>query len=457
MPGNTRNRRPLRCFQANKAWCFGARLVGIGFFLAGMWWPLGAGAQERLDYNKWQLELAEEFDRPLDTLAMSTRWHFAYPWGRTLLNNAESQYYTATEVNTDSAGLLRLTARRAPAAIAYRGKSLRYTSGMLMSRYRNLEQLPAGCPPDEGFSFGLFEVRCRQPRDPHAFPAFWLYGGVPDEIDIFEADAHHLSNNLILNLNNGWRPTRQQGEACACYFYNPPEATGNLAQQYHTYSLSWLPNEVIFYFDGIPIRRATRVLPTGCAMWLILNLAMWEWSTTTQDTLAVDYIRVYRSRQPLRPAGQRPGAETPQSELAWLPAEQPPGRENAGSRQRWRVAPPHTGADSDKPSKLGLELTENLNPPCNLTLPLPAAGQWAPAWQLTVGIPAIEVIITGSDSLNWQLDDGLGRTLDQGAVAAGQSWRPKWSGLAPGAYVLHLRQGTAYRPHPLRVAYRTDN
>ena len=53
-----------------------------------------------------------------------------------------------------------------------------------------------------------------------------------------------------------------------------------------------MPNEVTFYFDNIPIRRETRLLPNGCAMYFIVNLAMWNWASSVADTLAIDYVRV---------------------------------------------------------------------------------------------------------------------------------------------------------------------
>lgn len=425
---------------------------GLGWLLLLSVLARPAWAQGHLDYGAWQLELAEEFDRSTDTVALGRHWQFAYPWGRTL-HAPEAQYYSATEVRADSGGVLRLMAHTAAQPIQYRGRTLRYTAGMLMSHYRNPQMVPADCPSDDDFGFGLFEIRCRQPRDPNAFPAFWLYGGgPPDEMDIFEASPFHFGNTFTTGPNGYWRPTRRQSESCSCYFYENQDPAGNLHQQYHTYSLSWLPNEAVLYFDGVPIRHETRLLPTGCAMRLIVNLAMWDWSRARTDALVVDYIRVYRPRQPLRPAaGQRPGAEAPASELAWLPAERPPGRLDQGMFQRWQLAP---AARAGQP--LGLELTDNYNPTCDLTLPLPVAGHWAPAWVQTAGTPELRVsLLSGADSLHWAVADPLGRLVQRGAVPGGQPlWRPSWPDLPPGAYVLHLGQGPSRRTHPLQVVGR---
>lgn len=427
------------------------KLLRLKYVLTG--WPLllatGAVAQARLDYGAWELEQAEEFNQPTDTVDLGARWRFAYPWGRTI-NTLEAQYYTANEVRADSAGVLRLTAHTAPAPIRYRGKSLRYTAGMLMSRHVNDSLIPTNCPAHaEGFSYGLFEIRCQQPRDPNAFPAFWLYGGVPDEIDIFEASPYHFGNTFHQGVNHDWRPSRPQRAWCSCFFYENQDPAGNLHQQYHTYSLSWLPNEAILYFDGVPIRHETRLLPTGCAMWLIINLAIWDWSAAKADAFVIDYIRVYRPRQPPRPpAGQRLGAEIPTSELAWLPAERPPGHLDSGSFQRWQLAPA-----PDKQAALQLELTENYNPACDLTLPLPVAGHWAPAWVLTAETP-LQVHVLETDSLRWTIHDFMGRECGRGAVTGGAVWRPHWPKLPPGAYSLHLAQGGRQRAQPLRVAAR---
>ena len=399
-------------------------------------------AQGAIRYEDWQLEWGEEFNRPSDTLALLERWRFAYPWGRNLLANPETEYYSGVGVRPDSGGVLHLVARRLAQPIRYQGKELRYSSGMLMSHHPVDSLRPAACPPDaNGFSYGLFEVRCRQPANGSVFPAFWLWGGGPDEIDVFEASRWGFGNTIHTNTPGYWYPTRTRPDACSCFFYDT-DPHGDLHEQFHTYSVRWMPNEVTFYFDNVPIRRETRLLPNGCAMFVIVNLAMWNWANSEADTLAIDYVRVYRPRVVPPPVAvvRRGGAE-PSSELNWIPLDLKPGRLDPGRRQRWQ-------AGADAPGRLALRLTDNLNAECDITLPLPLNGRWAPPWLVLDNLPDMQVGFAAADSVHWQLANPLGQVVAAG-TAAGPEWQPRWPDVAPGPYVLHLRQNQARVAHPV--------
>ena len=123
-------------------------------------------------------------------------------------------------VRPDSGGVLHLVARRLAQPISTRGKELRYSSGLLMSHHPVDSLRPAACPPDaNGFSYGLFEVRCRQPANGSVFPAFWLWGGGPDEIDVFEASRWGFGNTIHTNARL-LVPNAHPAEACSCFFYD---------------------------------------------------------------------------------------------------------------------------------------------------------------------------------------------------------------------------------------------
>ena len=407
-------------------------------------------AQGPVNYADWKLEWAEEFNQATDTTALAARWRFAFPWGRNLLNNPETEYYSGVGVRVDAAGALNLVATRLQQPISYLGRELRYSSGMLLSHHPVDSLRPGSCPPDaDGFSYGLFEVRCRQPADGSSFPAFWLWGGAPDEIDVFEANREQFSSTIHLGGHRGfWRPSRTRADECACFFHNTDPA-GDLHEQYHTYGLAWMPNELVFYYDGVPIRHETRLVPAGCAMFVIVNLAMWNWSSRPADTLAVDYIRIYRPRRVPPPvAVVRRGGEAPQPELNWLPLEWQPGRLDPGRVQGWQARPA-------RGNRLNLQLTDNLNPPCDVDLPLPVNGRWAPPWVVVDNVPAQRLAFEKTDSVAWRLADALGRVVAQGVAPGTAPWQPRWPALPPGSYVLHLRQGRAETTHPVQLLGRT--
>ncbi len=412
-----------------------------------------AAAQHRVNYDEWELEWAEEFNQFTDTVALSTHWQFAYPWGRTLNNFGETEYYTSRGVRPDTAeGVLNLVADRLPKPRPYGKKQLRFNSGMLLSAHNPDKLRPTNCGGGDGeFSYGLFEVRCRQPRDMSSFPAFWLWGGVPDEIDVFEANREAMTNTFHVGWGGWWRPSRTGPYGCSCFYHNTDPAA-DLHTEFHTYGVEWLPNEVYIYYDGVPIRHETRLVPEGCGMHVIVNLAMLEWIAANHDTLAVDYIRIYRPKVlPPSVAVLRRGGQGPETELVWLPFEQKPGRLDPAARQGW-------AATSRHPHRLDLALVDNRNPPCDQEFPLPLNGHWAPAWVVVDNLPIAVVRFDRPDSVAWHLADGLGRAVATGTLAPdlAQPWQPRWPAeLPPGAYTLHLRQGPARASHPVMLFGRS--
>ena len=417
--------------------------------LALLWTAsLPVRAQGPVNYADWKLEWAEEFIAPIDTMALAERWQFSYPWGRAADEPTENGYFSAQELQT-AGGVLNMTMHRQAEPIRYRGKALHYTTPMLYSRHLTDSLRPYNCNPDRGFSYGLFEVRARLSKSYSSPPNFWLYGGTPDEIDVFEGNADAIANNIHLAPGGYWRPSRRGDTWCQCHFYNA-DPTGNLQQQFHTYGVSWLPNGLIFYFDGIPIRHETRLIPAGCAMSVIVNMAALSWSDQPVDTLHVDYIRVYRPRRlpPVAPT-LRPDGNYPQTENAWLPAETQPGRPDQATHQTWQLVPQH-----NSPQQLALRLIENYNPLCDMALPLPLAGRWAPTWTQINGTPELRVQIATTDSVRWMVCDLHGQPITHGTTAGATTWLPRWEALPPGTYALHLQQAAATMVQPLTIVKR---
>jgi hypothetical protein len=421
----------------------------IGLLLLLVLAHLNISAQTRINYADWRLEWTEEFNAPLDTTILAERWNSAYPWGRVRASWLEASYYTAEELQTAN-GVLNMTAHQLAQPRTFGNQTVRYTTPMLFSRHPADSLRPVSCKSENGFSYGLFEVRARLPHSPTMPPGFWLWGGVPDEIDIFEGDAHMVASNIHIASGGYWRPTRREQQECQCFFYNA-DPIDNLQQQFHTYSVSWLPNELIFYFDGLPIRRETRFVPAGCPMNVIVNMTATAWAKVVSDTLAVDYVRIYRPRKlPYVPPVLRPGGQGPTTELTWLPAEVQPGRLDQGTYQVWELAPRRR-----TPKQLRLLLADNYNPPCFQVTSLPVAGEWAPAWKQTSGTPELRVQTTAPDSLHWAVRTLLSnQPVAQGSIAGGTIWQPHWPDLPPGTYSLHLQQGEASTVQPLTIMER---
>lgn len=382
----------------------------------------------------WVRTLSEEFDTPGDSSGLADRWQFAYPWGRSL-GGLETEYYTGAEVAVRQ-GLLLLTAHRLPAPRLYRPAqppplALRYTSGMVFARHSATDSLrPKNCPPGAGVSYGWFEIRCRLPRTAGSFPAFWLWGA-PDELDIMEAGLDVISNNVHLNSHEYWRPGPVEESECQCFYEWP--AASPLAATFHSYALEWLPHQLTFFFDGVAIRRETRFLPLGCQQSVIANLAQWAWAQAPADTLAIDYIRIYRPKKLPPPVFGSAGYGPRKAALFNFPKLQAPEYTSALGQQTWQLR--QTGSH-----KLYVALQDNFNPACASHWPLPTGPDWRGAWQ--VGGRATPLVVLVPAPMAWELLDLRGQLQRQGDCAPG-TWEPSLTDLPPGMYYLRLRMAEA--------------
>ena len=164
------------------------------------------------------------------------------------------------------------------------------------------------------FTYGYFESRMKMPEGEGAWPAFWLLGSNIDtvpwprcgEIDIMEytgnapfrsTSAAHYANNIGIHAYKSGAAT-----ASTEYF-----------NDFHTYGLLWLPNELTFYVDG-KVSFKLNKSDTGLTIWpfgpnsskedpkmyLIFNLAMGGNyggsvpSSLTKAQTSIDYVRYYK-------------------------------------------------------------------------------------------------------------------------------------------------------------------
>ncbi|MFI3317682.1 MAG: family 16 glycosylhydrolase [Rikenellaceae bacterium] len=75
----------------------------------------------------------------------------------------------------------------------------------------------------------------------------------------------------------------------------------NFAEQYHTYGLEWTKRELIYYFDGVPIRREPNKLCHNPGN-VYLSLAILKYLGQVPDdvdgsSMEVDYVRIYKERK----------------------------------------------------------------------------------------------------------------------------------------------------------------
>lgn len=169
------------------------------------------------------------------------------------------------------------------------------------------------------FKHGFFEMRCKLPKGPSFWPAFWLYYSSGDfnadgqEIDIFEIFGHEpriLKTNYHFTQSTG--PNNHPYDAFGYsselnrYGYSKGQdititgsnGTNNFTNQFHTYGLEWRTNRLDFYLDNVLVRTVEDCNVPESFMKLIANLAIDN--TPTPDPaffpaeMQIDYIRVYK-------------------------------------------------------------------------------------------------------------------------------------------------------------------
>lgn len=180
-----------------------------------------------------------------------------------------------------------------------------YTSGRINTRGKG------------DFKYGKIEIRAKLPKGQGIWPAIWmmptreeLYGGWPKcgEIDIMELLGNEPSKVYqTLHYSKTGIDVQSQGSKTL--------SSGDFSDDYHVFSLEWLPDKISFYVDGKLTKTETRwytstdgagiityPAPFDQEFNIILNVAVggnWpgnpDASTDfSKAKLLVDYVKVYQ-------------------------------------------------------------------------------------------------------------------------------------------------------------------
>jgi hypothetical protein len=200
-------------------------------------------------------------------------------WG-----NQEEQNYTTSTTNVKrEGGILKI-------------KAIKESNGSYTSaRIKTQDKFE--------FKYGRIEIRAKLPSAQGTWPALWMLGAnYPDvgwpqcgEIDIMEQfqDKNKVKSTLHWKLPNG-----ERGE----YGLDTTNPTSN---EFHIYSIDWTPNSITSYLDGTQffVMNTSGVepyFPFNENFFFIFNVAMGGTlggdidPNFTEDTMEVDYIRVYQ-------------------------------------------------------------------------------------------------------------------------------------------------------------------
>ena len=152
------------------------------------------------------------------------------------------------------------------------------------------------------FTYGRVEIRAKLPSAGGTWPALWALGANFDEvgwpasgeIDIME----HVGNNNNTVSSALHFPGNSGGSAVVG---TTPVATAT--SEFHNYTVEWTPDSIKFVVDDELIHNSfvnSASTPFNSDFFLIMNIAMGGTlggaidGEFTQDTMEVDYVRVYQ-------------------------------------------------------------------------------------------------------------------------------------------------------------------
>jgi len=227
------------------------------------------------------------------------KWHHQtqIPAGGSWYNGEVQHYTDRTENSFVENGLLKIVARKE--SFTDQGYSMQYTSARLNSKF--------------AFSYGKVEIRAKLPSGIGTWPAIWMLGKNIDEdgaywdnqgfdttpwpacgeIDIME----HWGDNQNYVQSATHTPSSFGGT-----INHGGQAISTASTAFHTYTLEWTPDQLIFSVDGIehyiyaPTVKNADTWPFDKEQYLLLNIAVQPSISPAfiSSAMEIDYVRVYQ-------------------------------------------------------------------------------------------------------------------------------------------------------------------
>ncbi|MDD7885951.1 glycoside hydrolase family 16 protein [Flavivirga sp. 57AJ16] len=212
-----------------------------------------------------------------------TNWTYDLGTGTNGWGNNEVQSYTSdTENVIVEGGFLKITAKTDGGG--------GYTSARIKSQ--GLQK----------FTYGRVDVRAKLPSAQGTWPAIWMLGsnfpsvGWPQsgEIDIMEQRGDD-KNNVLGTLH--WLDSGNNNAS-----FGESTSLSDVSSEFHVYSVDWSADKIYILIDNEPYFELdnNETLPFNADFFLILNVAMGGTlggtidPMFTEDTMEIDYVRVYQ-------------------------------------------------------------------------------------------------------------------------------------------------------------------
>jgi len=276
------------------------------FTVFSFWNTYSQAPQTLLEFTKEEIfvyepKLIEDFTSPKLNEEM---WFGYYPWGGLSL---DARTYTSPDMCKVKNGNVVLSLDTTsqwftfPDWMIDTAKLRQHNIEMKQGKIQ-MQRLTSAIWSKEKFRFGYFECKCKMPEGQGYWPAFWLYGGNPnEEIDFMEGKGERLKQyHVDIHCPNRCDRVKQFG------MFDKPfghwvRSKSKLLNEWVVFSGKWTPQGVAFYLNGELV--ATHQTTFETAMNLIANFSMAQDNgpfspgenrkTRYPAQFEVDYMRVW--------------------------------------------------------------------------------------------------------------------------------------------------------------------
>jgi beta-glucanase (GH16 family) len=254
--------------------------------------------------HTWYYQDGDEFNEE----AISTNeWNYWFGWGRNIYTNKEQQYYSDGKNHFIKDGVLHMYAKHEKVRArlvdwmpdtdsikvdnrfdGYNLRDYNYTAGMLQSK--------------KTYLYGYFEIKFKTPPEKGFWPAFWLYGGGPNE----EIDWMELKTEKDNQIHVGRHSQKKEENKIRDVFRKKwwgdwVKFKGSLSKEYNILSGEWTPGYLKYYLNGecIAYTELGMHIPKN----LVANIAVPgvkgsfhpapDTSIKQSSDFEIDYIRVW--------------------------------------------------------------------------------------------------------------------------------------------------------------------
>ncbi|MBP7807775.1 MAG: glycoside hydrolase family 16 protein [Bacteroidia bacterium] len=191
-----------------------------------------------------------------DTEISKDKWKSWYGWARSITSNKEQQYYSDYKNHKVKNGNLYITCQKQDVnerLIDWMkdGDSIKSGKGVFQGlNKRDFKYVSGLIQSEQKYLKGYYEIKFKAPPDKGLWPAFWLYGGSPnEEIDIMELKGEREDQTHVDTHCQGCDKVRNAiGQKRS--FGGWLKLNGDLDKGYNIISCLWDENEVRFYLNG---------------------------------------------------------------------------------------------------------------------------------------------------------------------------------------------------------------